>query len=138
MEFDRIEERHLAPEERIKNDREFTITLTENQARQQGARCMDCGIPFCHNACPLGNLIPDWNDQVYHENDRDALERLHVTNNFPEITGRVCPALCEPACSLGLIREPVGIRSIERFIAEKGWRNGWVVPQPPAYRRVNA
>ncbi len=134
MEFDRIEERHLAPEERIKNDREFTITLTENQARQQGARCMDCGIPFCHNACPLGNLIPDWNDQVYHENDRDALERLHVTNNFPEITGRVCPALCEPACSLGLIREPVGIRSIERFIAEKGWRNGWVVPQPPAYK----
>lgn len=131
MEFERIEETHLEPQERIKNYREFTMTLADEQARQQGARCMDCGIPFCNNACPLGNLIPDFNDQVYHGNIEEALEKLHATNNFPEFTGRVCPALCEPACSLGLIREPVGIRSIERFIAEKGWENGWIVPRPP-------
>lgn len=131
MEFERVEETHLEPETRIKNYREFTITLTSEQARQQGARCMDCGVPFCNNACPVGNLIPDFNDQVYHGCDEEALQKLHATNNFPEFTGRVCPALCEPACSLGLIREPVGIRSIERFIAEKGWENGWLVPQLP-------
>ena len=134
MEYDRIEETHLEPQERVRNYREFTLTLADDQARLQGARCMDCGIAFCNNACPLGNLIPDFNDQVYHGNDVDALEKLHATNNFPEITGRVCPALCEPACSLGLIREPVGIRSIERFIIEKGWENGWVVPRPAAHK----
>lgn len=134
MEFGRIEEAHLEPKERIKNYREFTITLADDQARQQGARCMDCGIPFCNNACPVGNLIPDFNDQVYHGMDEEALEKIHATNNFPEFTGRVCPALCEPACSLGLIREPVGIRSIERFIIEKGWENGWVIPQPAAHK----
>ncbi len=134
MEFDRIEETHLEPKERIKNYREFTITLADDQARQQGARCMDCGIPFCNNACPLGNLIPDFNDQVYHGADEEALEKIHATNNFPEFTGRVCPALCEPACSLGLIKEPVGIRSIERFIIEKGWENGWIIPRPAAHK----
>ena len=134
MEFDRIEEVHLEPKERVRNYREFTLTLADDQARLQGARCMDCGIAFCNNACPLGNLIPDFNDQVYHGNDADALEKLHATNNFPEITGRVCPALCEPACSLGLIKEPVGIRSIERFIIEKGWENGWVVPRPAVHK----
>ncbi len=134
MEFDRIEETHLEPKERVRNYREFTLTLADEQARQQGARCMDCGIAFCNNACPLGNLIPDFNDQVYHGSDADALEKLHATNNFPEFTGRVCPALCEPACSLGLIKEPVGIRSIERFIIEKGWENGWVVPRPAAHK----
>ena len=134
MEFDRIEETHLEPQERVRNYREFTLTLADDQARLQGGRCMDCGIAFCNNACPLGNLIPDFNDQVYHGNDADALEKLHATNNFPEITGRVCPALCEPACSLGLIREPVGIRSIERFIIEKGWKNGWVVPRPATHK----
>ena len=127
-EFDRIEEFHTAPQERTRHYREFTLTLTDSQARQQGARCMDCGIPFCNNACPLGNLIPDFNDQVYNALDQEALDKLHMTNNFPEFTGRVCPALCEPACSLGLIRQPVGIRSIERFIIEKGWENGWVKP----------
>lgn len=134
MEFDRIEEEHLEPKKRVKNYREFTMTLSDDQARQQGARCMDCGIPFCNNACPVSNLIPDFNDQVYLGADAQALEKIHATNNFPEFTGRVCPALCEPACSLGLIREPVGIRSIERFIIEKGWENGWVVPQPAAYK----
>lgn len=134
MEFDRIEEAHLEPKKRVKNYREFTMTLADDQARQQGARCMDCGIPFCNNACPVGNLIPDFNDQVYLGADEQALEKIHATNNFPEFTGRVCPALCEPACSLGLIREPVGIRSIERFIIEKGWENGWVVPQPAAHK----
>lgn len=128
-EFDRIEEFHVAPVERIRHYREFTLTLTDSQARQQGARCMDCGIPFCNNACPLGNLIPDFNDQVYNMLDREALDKLHATNNFPEFTGRVCPALCEPACSLGLIQQPVGIRSLERFIIEKGWENGWVKPE---------
>ena len=127
-EFDRVEEFHAAPQERTRHYREFTLTLTDSQARQQGARCMDCGIPFCNNACPLGNLIPDFNDQVYNALDQEALDRLHTTNNFPEFTGRVCPALCEPACSLGLIKQPVGIRSIERFIIEKGWENGWVKP----------
>ena len=127
-EFERIEEFHTTPKERVKHYREFTLTLTDSQARQQGGRCMDCGIPFCNNACPLGNLIPDFNDQVYNALDQEALDRLHTTNNFPEFTGRVCPALCEPACSLGLIRQPVGIRSIERFIIEKGWENGWVKP----------
>ena len=134
MEFGRIEEAHLEPKERIKNYREFTITLADDQARQQGARCMDCGIPFCNNACPVGNLIPDFNDQVYHSMNEEALEKIHATNNFPEFTGRVCPALCEPACSLGLIREPVGIRSIERFIIEKGWENGWVIPRPATHK----
>lgn len=128
-EFDRVEEFHAAPAERIRHYREFTLTLTDSQARQQGARCMDCGIPFCNNACPLGNLIPDFNDQVYNMLDREALDKLHATNNFPEFTGRVCPALCEPACSLGLIQQPVGIRSLERFIIEKGWENGWVKPE---------
>ena len=134
MEFGRIEEAHLEPKERIKNYREFTITLADDQARQQGARCMDCGIPFCNNACPVGNLIPDFNDQVYHSMNEEALEKIHATNNFPEFTGRVCPALCESACSLGLIREPVGIRSIERFIIEKGWENGWVIPRPATHK----
>ena len=130
MEFDRIEETHLAPAARVKNYREFTMTLVADQAREQGARCMDCGIPFCNNACPLHNLIPDWNDLVYRGEFREALDKLHVTNNFPEFTGRICPAPCEPACSLGVIKEPVGIRSVERFIVEKGWEEGWIVPQP--------
>ena len=124
MEFDRIEETHLAPVERVKNYREFTLTLAGAQAQEQGARCMDCGIPFCNNACPIHNLIPDWNDLVYRGEYRQALDKLQATNNFPEFTGRICPAPCEPACCLGVIKEPVGIRSIERFIIEKGWEKG--------------
>lgn len=130
MEFDRIEETHLVPAQRVRNYREFTMTLVDNQAREQGARCMDCGIPFCNNACPIHNLIPDWNDLVYRGEYKLALDKLQATNNFPEFTGRICPAPCEPACCLGVIGEPVGIRSLERFIIEKGWEEGWVVPHP--------
>ncbi|MBR5999685.1 MAG: glutamate synthase subunit beta [Oxalobacter sp.] len=129
-EFDRVGENHLAPKERVKNYREFTLTLEDGAAKVQGARCMECGVAYCNHACPLANLIPDFNDQVYRGLNKEALERLHATNNFPEFTGRVCPALCESACSLGLIADSVGIRSIERYIIEKGWENGWVKPEP--------
>ena len=130
MEFDRIEETHLEPKERVRNYREFTLTLADEQARQQGARCMDCGIAFCNNACPLGNLIPDFNDQVYHGSDADALEKLHATNNFPEFTGRVCPALCEKSCVLQLsIHAPVTIREDEAAIIEAAFREGYIKPK---------
>ena len=132
MEFKRQEEPHLAPDERVKNYKEFTIALTDPQAKVQGARCMDCGIPFCNTGCPVNNLIPDWNDLVYHNHYRAALDTLHSTNNFPEFTGRVCPAPCESACTLGINDDPVGIKSIEHKIIDKGWEHGWVQPQPPA------
>ena len=131
MEFERQEEDHLDPAARVKNFKEFTITLTDGQAKVQGARCMDCGIPFCNTGCPVNNQIPDWNDLVYHNNYRAAIENLHSTNNFPEVTGRICPAPCESACTLGINDEPVGIKSIERKIADAGWEHGYVVPQPP-------
>jgi glutamate synthase (NADPH/NADH) small chain len=131
MEFERQEEGHLAADMRVKNYKEFTIALTDPQAKVQGARCMDCGIPFCNTGCPVNNLIPDWNDLVYHGNYRGALDTLHSTNNFPEFTGRVCPAPCESACTLGINDDPVGIKSIEHKIIDKGWEHGWVVPQPP-------
>ncbi|MCL1886836.1 MAG: FAD-dependent oxidoreductase, partial [Betaproteobacteria bacterium] len=134
MEFERFEESHLMPVERVKHYREFTLNLTGDQAQQQGARCMDCGVPFCNNACPVNNLIPDWNDLVYQGNYQEALDRLHLTNNFPEITGRVCPAPCEAACVAGLVTDPVGIKSIERFIVETGWENGWIKPRPAEIR----
>jgi glutamate synthase (NADPH/NADH) small chain len=130
MEFQRQEEDHLEPAARLKNYREFTLTLTNEQAKVQGARCMDCGIPFCNTGCPVNNMIPDWNDLVYHNNYRSAVENLHSTNNFPEFTGRICPAPCEAACTLGINNDPVGIKSIERKIADAGWENGWIVPQP--------
>jgi glutamate synthase (NADPH/NADH) small chain len=130
MEFQRQEEDHLEPAARLKNYKEFTLTLTNDQAKVQGARCMDCGIPFCNTGCPVNNMIPDWNDLVYHGNFRNAVENLHSTNNFPEFTGRICPAPCEAACTLGINNEPVGIKSIERKIADAGWENGWIVPQP--------
>jgi glutamate synthase (NADPH/NADH) small chain len=131
MEFERQEEDHLDPAARVKNFKEFTITLTDGQAKVQGARCMDCGIPFCNTGCPVNNQIPDWNDLVYHNNYRAAIDNLHSTNNFPEVTGRICPAPCESACTLGINDEPVGIKSIERKIADAGWDHGYVVPQPP-------
>ncbi|MDR1310678.1 MAG: glutamate synthase subunit beta [Burkholderiaceae bacterium] len=134
MEFARLEEDYLDPKERVKHNSEFTMALSPDAAQQQGARCMNCGVPFCNNACPLNNIIPDWNDMVYHRTDQEALDRLHLTNNFPEITGRICPAICEAACVAGLIGEPVGIRSIERFIADRGWENGWIVPKPAALK----
>jgi glutamate synthase (NADPH/NADH) small chain len=104
------------------------------RAKVQGARCMDCGIPFCNTGCPVNNIIPDWNDLVYRGNYREALDTLHSTNNFPEFTGRICPAPCESACTLGINNDPVGIKSIEHKIIDEGWEHGWVVPQPPPTR----
>ena len=134
MEFQRLQEASEAPQQRKQHHREFTMHLANDQAAVQAARCMDCGIPFCNSGCPVNNIIPDWNDLVYRGNIREALDVLHSTNNFPEFTGRICPAPCEAACTLGINDEPVGIKSIEHFIIDKGWENGWVVPQPPAVK----
>jgi glutamate synthase (NADPH/NADH) small chain len=132
LEFERLEEAHEAPESRKKHYREFHLRLSDEQAAVQGARCMDCGIPFCMSGCPVNNIIPDWNDLVYRGDWMAALETLHSTNNFPEFTGRVCPAPCEEACTLRIIDDPVGIKSIEHAIIDKAWDEGWVVPQPAA------
>jgi glutamate synthase (NADPH/NADH) small chain len=132
MEFERLNEAYLPVAERLKNYKEFVQTLTDEQAKLQGARCMDCGVPFCNNGCPINNLIPDWNDLVYRGDWKAALDALHSTNNFPEFTGRICPAPCEAACTLNIDQVPVGIKSIEHAIIDKGWENGWVVPQPAA------
>ena len=132
LEYQRLQEASEAVAERLKHYREFVLHLTDQQAAQQGARCMDCGIPFCQSGCPINNIIPDWNDLVYRGNWKAALDTLHSTNNFPEFTGRVCPAPCEAACTLNIENEPVGIKSIEHAIIDKGWEMGWVVPQPPA------
>ncbi|HEX5863443.1 MAG TPA: glutamate synthase subunit beta [Casimicrobiaceae bacterium] len=134
MELERIREVTLPIEERVRNYREFILTLKDDEAAKQGARCMDCGIPFCQSGCPVHNIIPDWNDLVYRHQWRQALEVLHSTNNFPEFTGRVCPAPCEAACTLNINDDPVGIKSIEHFIIDRGWEEGWVVPQPPIAR----
>jgi glutamate synthase (NADPH/NADH) small chain len=134
LEFQRLQEASEAPASRSKHYKEFTLHLSDSDAKVQGARCMDCGIPFCNNGCPVNNIIPDWNDLVYTGNYREALEVLHSTNNFPEFTGRICPAPCESACTLGINDAPVGIKSIEHFIIDKGWENGWVVPQLPAIK----
>jgi glutamate synthase (NADPH/NADH) small chain len=132
LEYQRLQEASEAPEARKKHYKEFTLHLSDAEAKIQGARCMDCGIPFCNNGCPVNNIIPDWNDLVYHGNYKEALDNLHSTNNFPEFTGRICPAPCEAACTLGINNDPVGIKSIEHFIIDKGWENGWVLPQVPA------
>src|SRR5881296_571338 len=132
-----------APAERISDWNEFHHHMPEAKLRQQGARCMDCGIPFCHtgtllngmaSGCPIHNLIPEWNDLVYRGLWQEALERLHKTNNFPEFTGRVCPAPCEGSCVLGINAPPVTIKNLECAIIDRGWEEGWVVPQPPAVR----
>lgn len=129
MEFERVNEGYAPVEQRLKDYREFVAHLSDVEAKQQSARCMDCGIPFCNNGCPVNNIIPDWNDLVYRGNWKQALEVLHSTNNFPEITGRICPAPCEAACTLNINNEAVGIKSIEHAIIDKGGENGWVVPQ---------
>ena len=134
LEFQRLQEASEAPQLRKKHYKEFTVHLSDADAKVQGARCMDCGIPFCNNGCPVNNIIPDWNDLVYNGNYQEALQNLHSTNNFPEFTGRICPAPCEAACTLGINDDPVGIKSIEHFIIDKGWENGWVVPQVPAVK----
>jgi len=130
MEFKRVSEGYAPVEQRLKDYREFVGHLTDAEAKQQGARCMDCGIPFCNNGCPVNNIIPDWNDLVYRGNWKEALDVLHSTNNFPEVTGRICPAPCEAACTLNINNDAVGIKSIEHAIIDKGGENGWVVPQP--------
>jgi glutamate synthase (NADPH) small chain len=134
MEYKRLTEAAEAPQDRLRNYREFVHHLADKDAALQGARCMDCGIPFCQNGCPVNNIIPDWNDLVYRQNWREALDVLHSTNNFPEFTGRVCPAPCEAACTLNINNDPVGIKSIEHAIIDKGWEMGWVAPQPPAHK----
>jgi glutamate synthase (NADPH/NADH) small chain len=132
LEFERLAESYEAVEQRLKHYREFVGHLKDDEAKTQGARCMDCGIPFCNNGCPVNNLIPDWNDLVYKGKWREAIDTLHSTNNFPEFTSRICPAPCEAACTLGVNAEPVGIKSIEHAIIDKAGENGWVVPQPAA------
>jgi len=132
LEFQRISESYEKAESRVKHYREFIPHLSDEQARTQGARCMDCGIPFCNNGCPVNNLIPDWNDLVYRGKWQEAIISLHSTNNFPEFTSRICPAPCEAACTLNIPQTPVGIKSIERAIIDKAGENGWVLPQPAA------
>jgi len=129
MEFERLAEANVPVQERIKNYKEFVLHLTDDQAKQQGARCMDCGIPFCTTGCPINNIIPDWNDLVYRQDWRGAIDVLHSTNNFPEFTGRICPAPCEAACTLNINADAVGIKSIEHAIIDKAWENDWVKPQ---------
>jgi len=130
MEFQRLNESYAPVEKRVKHYQEFVAHLSDAEAKQQGARCMDCGIPFCNNGCPVNNIIPDWNDLVYRGNWKQAIEVLHSTNNFPEVTSRICPAPCEAACTLNINNDAVGIKSIEHAIIDKAGENGWVVPQP--------
>ena len=132
LELQRIQEVAEPVTDRVHHYREFILALKDDDASRQGARCMDCGIPFCQSGCPVHNIIPDWNDLVYRHQWRDALEVLHTTNNFPEFTGRVCPAPCEASCTLNINNDPVGIKSIEHFIIDKGWEEGWVAPRVPA------
>ncbi len=132
LEFARVEEGYAPIKQRVKGYNEFVAHLSDAEAKQQGARCMDCGIPFCTSGCPINNIIPDWNDLVYRGNWKQALDVLHSTNNFPEVTGRICPAPCEAACTLNINSDAVGIKSVEHAIIDKGGENGWVVPQPAA------
>jgi len=132
MEFERIEEGYKPVPERLKHYKEFVIGLTPAQAKDQSARCMDCGTPFCNSGCPVNNIIPDFNDLVFNNQWHNALTVLHSTNNFPEFTGRICPAPCEAACVVNFNGDAVGIKSIEHAIIDRGWAEGWVVPQPPA------
>jgi len=132
LEFERLQEASEDKRERVKHYREFVAHLTDEQAAVQGARCMDCGTPFCMSGCPINNIIPDWNDLVYRQDWKNAIETLHSTNNFPEFTGRVCPAPCEEACVLRINEDAVGIKSIEHAIIDKAWEAGWVKPRPAA------
>jgi glutamate synthase (NADPH/NADH) small chain len=129
MEFKRLNEGSLPVNDRVKNYKEFVLHLSDDEAKQQGARCMDCGIPFCTTGCPINNIIPDWNDLVYQQDWQSAINVLHSTNNFPEFTGRICPAPCEAACTLNINNDAVGIKSIEHAIIDKAWENDWVKPQ---------
>jgi glutamate synthase (NADPH/NADH) small chain len=134
LEFQRLSEAYLPVQDRVRNYKEFVLHLSDEEARVQGARCMDCGIPFCMSGCPVNNIIPDWNDLVYKQDWKRAIEVLHSTNNFPDFTGRICPAPCEAACTLNINDDAVGIKSIEHAIIDKAWENGWVAPQPPTHK----
>ncbi len=132
LEIDRTDRKYAPASDRIRHYREFVIPLSEEATRDQAARCMNCGIPYCHNGCPVNNQIPDWNDLVYKGDWKEALGNLHSTNNFPEFTGRVCPAPCEASCTLNLQDQPVTIKSIECAIVDRGWKEGWIKPEVPA------
>jgi glutamate synthase (NADPH/NADH) small chain len=132
LEIDRQDRKYLPAADRIRNYKEFVIPLATEAVRDQAARCMDCGIPYCHNGCPVNNQIPDWNDLVYHDQWLEACRNLHSTNNFPEFTGRICPAPCEASCTLNLTDQPVTIKTIECAIVDRGWKEGWIAPQVPA------
>jgi glutamate synthase (NADPH/NADH) small chain len=134
LEFQRLQEANEDKEARKKHYHEFVHHLTDEQAKTQGARCMDCGTPFCMSGCPINNIIPDFNDLVYRQDWKSAIETLHSTNNFPEFTGRICPAPCEEACVLRINDDPVGIKSIEHAIIDKAWEQGWVKPQPASHK----
>jgi glutamate synthase (NADPH) small chain len=131
LEYERLEEGYEPVDKRVKNWREFVITLNAEQSKVQSARCMDCGTPFCNSGCPVNNIIPDFNDLVFQDDWKSAIAVLHSTNNFPEFTGRVCPAPCEAACTLNVNDDPVGIKSIEHAIIDRAWAEGWVLPLPP-------
>lgn len=134
IEFEREVKKKLSVDERIKNYREFELPLSERRLKLQGARCMDCGIPFCHHSCPVGNNIPDWNDMVFSGRWRDAIDALHATNNFPDFTGRICPAPCESSCTLGINIDPVAIKLNEAAIVDRAFEEGWIKPQAPEKR----
>ena len=134
MEFERIEEGYKPVPERLKHYKEFVIGLTEDQSKKQAARCMDCGTPFCNSGCPVNNIIPDFNDLVFQGDWKNAIEVLHSTNNFPEFTGRICPAPCEAACVVNVNNDPVGIKSIEHAIIDRAWQEGWVTPRPAKHK----
>ncbi len=134
MEIERLEEGYLPIPKRLKNYKEFVIVLDESQAKLQSARCMDCGTPFCNSGCPVNNIIPDFNDLVYRGDWKNAIKVLHSTNNFPEFTGRICPAPCEAACTLNVNADAVGIKSIEHAIIDRAWAEGWVLPAPSAHK----
>ncbi|NIJ40585.1 glutamate synthase (NADPH/NADH) small chain [Parvibaculum indicum] len=134
LEIDRQDRKYLPAADRVRNYKEFVIPLSEDATRDQAARCMDCGIPYCHTGCPVNNQIPDWNDLVYHAEWEEACRNLHSTNNFPEFTGRICPAPCEASCTLNLTEQPVTIKTIECSIVDRGWQEGWIVPQVPTQK----
>ena len=134
LELDRKDRTYADPAERLKHYKEFVVPQAEGDLRAQASRCMNCGIPYCHNGCPVNNMIPDWNHLVYEDDWKNALETLHSTNNFPEFTGRICPAPCEASCTLNIVDQPVTIKSIECAIVDKGWQEGWIVPQVPTRR----
>ena len=134
LEFERSDRDYEPVEERIQHWREFVLPLRDEENTKQAARCMDCGIPYCHTGCPVNNQIPDWNDLVYRGNWQEAARNLHTTNNFPEVTGRVCPAPCEASCTLNLDDNPVAIKTIECAIADRAFEQGWVKPEPPSVK----